>query len=908
MAPRHQQPEHFMNGIEITRPAIKIKNKWHSVFQQRHTQQWRSWKILPQSRQRTIGARLRTPKINTTYPQRYANNDKRIGAKIALVASALSPDLETWESLPTFKVILFRLMLRNYLKILFRNIVRNKTFSIINLLGLSTGLTCFLLIGLYVQDELSFDRFHEKGNRVYQATIEAHFNDEIALWAKVPNRVGPTAAREIPEVEKAARIFPHNFGNLAFVSSDSVRLSEQAMVWADPEIFDILSIPFLKGNPATALTRPNTAVMSEDAARKYFGSIERAMGKTLSIDNAFDVEITGIYRTPPANSRFQYPVIGSFISHWFGDEKRQSWSNASFETFILTHNPVPVEVLEQKLNALVERNVPADSRWYVLHVLPLPDIHLYSSNFESQGQLEDRRGDIKQIRILITLGIIILLIAAVNYMNLSTAQSQRRFKEIGISKTLGATGPQLARQFYFETSIFVLLALLLSLQLTVVMLPFFNYTTGKALTTAFLQTSWFWSGFAILWLVLSLISGFYPALYLSSFSPKRILKSAATAGGGHAPLRKALVVIQFTASIILIISAVILYRQLNYVNTKSLGYKPDQVVAVLTAAARDKTQVASLRAAVDQLPGVKQAAMSQAFPGIGSSVRNIVPEGQSDGKSIITVQATTEIVDVLGVHLLAGKSLPLNKEETDTTVQVVINASAAEYLGFSPQEAVGRYINIAGFDGKCEVMGVTEDFHFTSLHTQIGAYCFHNARTEGYGFMLLKLDAANIPATMARLEKVYRDIIPSAFVYTFLDERVDFLYRSEYRLARVILIFACMAIVIACLGLYALAAYTTEQRTKEIGVRKVLGASVLQLSTMLSREFLKLVLIAFIIAAPIGYYLMNRWLQDFAYHIDLGVFVFLIAGAIAFLIAWITVGVESIKAARANPVESLRNE
>ena len=799
-------------------------------------------------------------------------------------------------------------MFRNYLKILFRNFIRNKTFSTINLLGLSAGLTCFVLISLYVADEFSFDRYHEKGNRTYQITLEAHFDDETHLWDKVPNRVGPSAAREIPEIEKAARIFLHNFGALAFVSADSLRLSERALVWADPEIFDILSIPFIKGNPQKALTRPNTVVMSEDAAVKYFGSVEKAMGKTLSIDNRDTLEVTGVYSNPPANTRFQYPIIGSFGSSWFGKDKNQSWSNASFETFVLTHEPIQPELLAQKLNALVERNVAADNRWYTLFALPLPDVHLYASQFESQGQLEDHRGDIKQIRILIALGIVIILIAAVNYMNLSTAQSQRRFKEIGISKTLGATGTQLARQFYFETAVFVLLALLISLQLTIILLPFFNYITAKALTTAFIGTPLFWGGFIALWTILSLLAGIYPALYLSSFSPKRVLKPSSAGIGGHASLRKSLVVVQFSASIILIICAVVLYRQLHYINTKALGYKPQQVVAVLTAAAQNKQQRTSLYTAVTQVPGVKNAAMTQAFPGIGSSGRNLAVNDQEQGKAITTVQATSEIIDVLGIHLLAGRSLPLNKAETDTTVQVVLNKAAVDYLGMTPEEAIGQMVRVVGFDGKSEVVGVTENFHFASLHSEIGAYCFHNARTEGYSYLLLKIDASDIRTTMSKLEKVYNDIIPSAFIYTFLDDRVDFLYRTEHRLAQVILIFSCLAIVIACLGLYALAAYTTEQRTKEIGVRKVLGASVFQLSTMLSREFLKLVLISFIVACPIGYYIMNLWLQDFAYRIDLGIVIFVMAGAIAFIIAWATVGIESLKAARANPVDSLRNE
>ncbi len=788
-------------------------------------------------------------------------------------------------------------MIRNYLKIIFRQFSRYKSFTIINVLGLSAGLTCSLMIGLYIVDEFSFDKQHAHVDRIFMVTTEATFDGQTNRWTGVPNKVAPTAAKEIPEVEKAARLFPHDFGNIAFVSTDEIKSSEKQLAWADPEIFDILTYTFVEGDPQTALTRPSTAVVSESAAIKYFGTTQ-ALGKTIKVDNEMELEITGVFKDPPSNSRFQHPIIGSFQSHWFGKEANQSWSNASFETFLLLHAGTDQAAAEKKLAEMLSRNVAKEERWFTLRVKPLKDLYLFSQDIQDFANPEAKKGDVRQLEILGALGLIVLLIAAVNYMNLSTAQSQRRFKEIGIGKALGATRQQLARQFYTETAVFVWMALVISLIIT-----------GKGITLHFLVSGWFWLCVAGAWMVLSLLAGFYPAIYLSAFSPKEVLKGGPMGLGGNAALRKGLVVVQFTASIILIISTIILNQQLGYIREKKLGYEPEQVVAVLTSAAENTEQVLSLKAALEQLPSVTKASRSQSYPGAGASGRTLPPlNGQGEGASLKTVRATSEIVDVLGIKLLAGKTLPENKTKEDTTIQVLLNKSAVDYLGISPEEAINRKIKIHGFQNLVEVVGVTDDFHFASLHEKISAYCFHNARTESFNYLLVKAQTTNLPSTMHELEETYKKIIPSAFEFTFLDQRLETMYQSETRLAEVILLFAGLAIFIACLGLYALAAYTTERRTKEIGIRKALGASVFQLAQMLSGDFVKLVIVSFIVAAPLGYYLMNQWLQGFAYRVNVNILVLVLAGALSVLIAWLTVGIESVKAARTNPVKSLRSE
>ncbi|MDZ4714581.1 MAG: FtsX-like permease family protein [Cytophagales bacterium] len=799
-------------------------------------------------------------------------------------------------------------MLSNYLKILFRGFVRNKIFTFINVVGLSVGLTCFLLIALYVVDEFSFERHQSRLSRIYMVTTEATFDGQTQKWTGVPNIVAPTLAREIPEVEKAVRFFPHDFGNLAFVSSETVKSSEKMLAWADPEIFDVLSYTFLKGDPSVALTRPNTVVMSASSAAKYFGTTE-VLGKTITVDQKTTLEITGVFADPPHASRFQHPIIASFISHWFGEEKNQSFGNASFETYLLLHPAADPIVVERKIAELIERDVAKEDRWLSLHLKPLEDVYIYLGDIQDFANPLGKRGDIGQIRILIGLGLIVLLIAGVNYMNLSTAQSQKRYKEIGISKTLGATRRQLAGQFYSEAAVFVLMAMVVSVLLAGTVLPLFNTITGKFIMLDFMSSPWFWGCFLSMWVLISLFSGIYPALYLSAFSPKRVL--VASAGGGEgAMLRKGLVVVQFSTSIILIIAAIVLYQQLNYMRDKKLGYQPEQVVAILTTAAETQEQVMSLKTAFEQISDVAVVSRTQSFPGASTSGRNIPPlNGQGEGRSLKTMRSDSRSLDALGIQLLAGKSLPENKLPEDTTIQVILNKAATDFLGLAPSEAVGRRVTISGFGpGKVEVVGVADNFHFTSVREEIGPYCLHNARTEGFSYLLVKLRTTTLSATMQTLEETYKRIVPSAFEYTFLDQRMASLYRSEEQLAQIILIFASLAIGVACLGLYALAAYTTERRIREIGIRKTLGASVLQLTGMLSVDFIQLVVVSFVIAAPLGYVLMNDWLHGFAYRIDLNIFIFIGTGVLSISIAWLTVSLESVKAALMNPVDSLRSD
>jgi putative ABC transport system permease protein len=797
-------------------------------------------------------------------------------------------------------------MFRNNLIIVIRSLIRNKTFSLINILGLSIGLITFLAISLYIVDEFSYDRFHEKKDRIYRSVISAEWDGQTMKWGSSPNKLAPIAAKEIPEIEKAARMFHHNFGDIGFISTETQKFAETKLFFADPEIFDVFTIPMLKGNPEKVLNRPGTVVLSESSARKYFGT-ENPIGKILLVDNSLSLEVTGVYADFPSNSFLQCQLIASFASNWFGKEENQNWGNASFDSYFLLHKNVTKEIGDEKIAALLERNIEKENRWFSITLQPLLEIRLFSGDLTSS--IDNRTyGDFKQVKILMGLALIILLIASVNYMNLTTAQSQKRNKEVGIAKTLGATFGQLNLKFYFEASFFVFISILISITVFTVLLPLFNEISGKNITLSFTTQSWFWVSSILVWVFLTIISGSYPSLYLSSFSPKMVLLKTASSGG-QSSIRKSLVVFQFSISIILIISSLIFYKQMNFIQTKKLGYQPEQVIAVMVSAAKDRDQISVVKTEFESLAEVKHVSRSQSYPGIGSSTRNIMREGATnDGAAIVTVRASNEILNVLGIKLLAGKTLPENKEAKDTLVQVVINKSTSDYLQLSPEAAIGKRVSIQGFDGVTEVVGVTEDFHVASLHQKIGPYCFHNARTEPFTYLLVKVETQDLTATIKKLETIFQKTISSAFEYTFLDEQMAKLYKTEQRLSNIVLLFSGLAIFIASLGLYALASFTAEQRVKEIGVRKVLGASVLQIVNMLSKEFITLVLIAFAIGTPVAYYFMNNWLEGFEYKTSFDLIVVILAGAVAIIIAWTTVSFESFKAARKNPVDSLKSE
>lgn len=799
-------------------------------------------------------------------------------------------------------------MIKNYLKIAWRSLLKSKLFTALNLLGLALGLTVSLLLMLYVKDELSFDKYHSKAKDIYRVGVTATFDGKSQKWANAPNVVGPTMKNEVPEVVQQARLLLNDFGQTAFVNAGEKKFAEKKLYWVDGTFFEIFDIKFLQGNPKVALQDPNKVVVSQSTARKYFGD-ENPIGKVLRVGSKYALEVTGVYEDLPHNFSLDADLMGSFNSvEWAF--KKLVWSNSSFETYLLLTPGASQQKIEKQMTAILEKNIPnKEDRWFSLWLQPLGDVHLNSADITNSNT--KRIGDAKQVKILLILALVILIIACINYMNLATARSQKRFKEVGINKTIGATNRQLIGRFYTETMLTVALALVLSLAFLILALPLFNQLADKNLSLASVFTPEVGIGLLIVFMLVTFVSGSYPAFYLSSFAPKSLLQTSISKKTGAGLFRQSLVVIQFAASIILIICTVIFFQQLKFIQNKKLGYNPEQVLAVMTAGAENKEQIDALRNSYKGLANVVETSRAQAYLGVGGSGRSMSKaDNPKESFFVRTNRVEGDFAKVLDLKFLAGKTLPLIKGEKDTTVQMVVNETTIKLLGYkTPQEAIGKVSNDLFWNSKAEIVGVVRDFHYESFHQPIGSYVFHNADTESRPYLLVKVRTSDLGQTMKQLEATFKKSVPnSAFEYVFLDQFLDTLYRAENQTANVVLLFSGLAILIACLGLFGLAAYTAEQRTKEIGIRKVLGASVAGITTLISKDFLKLILIAVVVASPIAWYFMTQWLKGFAYQVTIQWWVFIITGLIAVFVALLTVSYQAVKAALVNPVKSLKTE
>jgi len=796
-------------------------------------------------------------------------------------------------------------MLTNYLKFAFRSLLKNPLFTALNVFGLALGLAVSLLLFLHVQHELSFDTFHKRAGDIHRVMLNTFWNPENPeKLANAPNVVGPAAKDNIPAVEQYARLMKHGFGVSAFVTAGENKLVEEDLYWADPSLVDIFDIPQVAGDLKAALTQPNAVALSRSAAIRYFGTSD-AVGQIIKIDQLQPLEVKAVYEDFPANSTLDAAILGAFSTMEWAS-KNLVWSNASFETWLLLNPAANPQQVEKQLTALLDKNVPKAEQHYSMWLQPLTDVYLHSADV--RWNYSKRVGDPKQVGILAALALAVLLIGCFNYMNLTTARSQLRFREVGINKSLGASRKQLIGRFYAETGVLTGASLLLAVGLLVIGIPMFNQLAGKQLALKVLLepamlASIFGIGVAVI-----LVAGSYPAFFLSGFSPKSLLQTSFRKNSNAGWLRRSLVTAQFTASVVLIVGTLVLYRQMQFIQQKNLGFEPQQVVAITTIAAESKTQLDALIQGCRGLSSVEAVCRAQTYPGANASGRSIYKSLEDEnGMELRTNRATPGIEKVLGIKLLAGTSLP-EKQANDTIVNVMLTKTAVDYLGLTPEAAIGKKVN-CNLGNNSYIRGVVEDFHSESLHKPLGAYAFHDAKTEDRRFLLVKLNTQNLPETMRQIETVFSASLPqSAFEYKFMDDYLDSLYRAEARTASVVFVFSVLSVLISCLGLFGLAAFAAEQRTKEIGIRRVLGASVAGITGLLSKDFLKLVFFAIAIASPLAYYLMDKWLADFTYRIEIQWWMFAAAGAGAIVIAFLTVSFQSIKAALANPVKSLRSE
>lgn len=797
-------------------------------------------------------------------------------------------------------------MIKNHFKTAWRNLWNNRLFSALNIFGLAVGLGVALLLSLFIIQERSYDEFPNR-EKIFRYIAHINYNGTNGLWAGVPNSIGPTVQRNIPEVALSARTLLNGFGENANITIGRDAYIERRLYWSDPDIVDIFDLQFIHGNRKKALDEPNTIVLSETKAKQYFGD-ENPINKTVELDRNTTLKVTGVYADLPATSTFDAELIASFSTTGFA--KNITWDNASFETWVMLENADDSCKIETYLPKMIKEHVGAEGTYYTLSLQPLAEVHLNSAGINSYS---DRKGDAVQLRQLTYLTIALLLMAAINYMNLATARAQHRSKEVGVSKTLGASRKGLLIKFYAETAVLTIIAISFGLALAVLGIPVFNTLSGKTLIYDTLTHPIFWIGLPILWLSLTLVSGLYPAIILSSYTPMEALQKGKTVRTGSALFRRTLVVLQFTASIVLIIGVVIMHRQMDFMSHRKLGYNPENVIAIGLGSLKNEQELDALRNNIGTLAPTQSMVLSQAFPGKGESSHSIrKDEADKQGAMFYANRVDGDIESVLQLKLLAGRMVK-ERVESDTTqkggwiFEMVLNKHAVDYLGLTPEEVIGKR-PLAGMGDNTYVVGVVDNFNYTSLHNPMGAYAFTNA-PQALRYLLVRFTTGNLRTTLSQYEEAFKKVVPNApFDYTFLDSHLKSLYLADRQTASVLLAFSVLAVFVGCLGLFGLAAFTAEKRTKEIGVRKVFGATVSSLVRLLSIDFVKLMIAAFVIACPVAYWGFSKWLESFAYRIDIEWWMFGLAGLAATTIALATVSWQAIRAAVADPVDSLRDE
>ncbi|HNP22250.1 MAG TPA: ABC transporter permease [Panacibacter sp.] len=809
-------------------------------------------------------------------------------------------------------------MIRNYLKIAWRNLMKYRFISFINLFGLTVGLTCCLLITTYVLNELSYDRYNSNADNIYRVTRT--FNNDQGVVSLTLSTVSPPFGyyfpTDFPEIKKMTRLLDNGITPLRYKEK---LINEQHVYFADENLFDVFTVKVVQGNPKTALSDPFSVMLSEDNAKKYFGA-EDPMNKTLRYNNQFDLKVTGVYKSFPANAHIHPEMMVSFStlndSLVYGAENmRTNWGNNSFFTYLLLPEHYDIKNMESRFPAFIDSRMAGQeyvgkqaSKFTKLGLQKLTDIHLYShTDYEAEPN-----GDIGRVYIFAAIALFILLIACINCMNLSTARSALRAKEIGIRKVIGAERKELIFQFLGESVIITVIAGLLSVACLWLTLPWLNKVSGQQLSMNILLQWQVLVPVLLAPVAVGLISGIYPALFMSSFRPIQTLKGLFKVGGSTVSFRKVLVVTQFSISIILIITTVVVFQQLDYMQQKSLGFDKEQIAVVpYNAALNDKFE--AFRNELLSNSNIKDASRSSRIPtgrllDAQDAYTTSGDSLQQSSTDIKLVAVDYDFIPAYGIKMAAGRNF--SRAYGTDTAGFIINETAVKALGWkSPQDAVGREFKYGNIPGR--IIGVTKDFHFENLHQAIVPLVFEMfpQRISFFNNLSVKFSGNGTTAALEHLEATWKKFLPEIpFEYNFLDDNFNKLYQSEQRQGSIFTSFACIAIFIACLGLFGLSAFTISQRVKEIGVRKVLGANTTTIVALLSKDFLWLVSIAALIAFPVAWYSMDSWLKDFAYRINMQWWVFLLAAIAALLVALLTVGYQAIKAALANPVKSLRTE
>jgi len=789
-------------------------------------------------------------------------------------------------------------VLKNYLKVAIRNIIRHKGYSIINIAGLAVGMACFIMISLWVLDEKSYDNFHENADDIYRVVEEQRVSADNTLRVSVtPGPLGQALIDDFPEIENFCRLkyFPIN---ILFQINDN-NYNENTVEFADQSVFDMFTFQFIKGEPETALTDKYSLVMTERMAKKYFGD-DDPIGQIVIVNNDWNLKVTGIIEEVPHNSHLKFDFLIPFeILADVGLDLNQ-WGNNSFHTYVQLEENANYDAINTKITSYIKKHDP--ETYTYLSLQPLSKIHLHSDYIADVPG----HGNITYVYIFSAIAIFVLIIACINYMNLATARASKRAREIGLRKVVGAERLQIVKQFLGESIIISLIALGLALILVELFLPTLNNIFSRSLSLNFGENTNLIFLLIGIVIITGIVAGSYPSLILSSFNPVKVLKSSSVMASSGAKLRKALVLIQFSLSIILIIGTIIVYEQIEYIRNKNLGFDTEHVVYMETSNdLRDKYQ--SFKNELLNHPDILNITYSSDLPmGMSTSTDGVNWDGK-DTETEVSMYVTGVdfgYIKTFNMEIAQGRDFS-EDFGTDSSSAYIVNEAAAKYIS-SSESPVGQRFALWQIEGT--VIGVVKDYNFRSLHNQIEPMVLQIGIMRN-SYISVKISSENIPTTIETLKKVCNKYAPeNPFEYSFLDDTFADQYRNEMQIGSIVRYFTVMAIFIACLGLFGLSSFTAEQRTREIGVRKVLGASVANIILKFSLEFVKWVLLANIVAWPIAWYAMSKWLHGYAYRTQISWTVFVYSAIIGLGVVILTVSYQAIKAALANPVKSLRHE
>ncbi len=810
-------------------------------------------------------------------------------------------------------------MIRNYFKIAWRNLKKQPFFTFLNIFGLTIGMAGSLLIALYIYDELNYDNMFPDADRIHRINVDIKFGGDIANFAEVSSPVAEVLESDVPQIELITRF--RNSGNMLIKKHETdINVKEMRVSYVDSSFFKMFGIDVLFGDSTSALNEPNTLVLTKTAAEKHF-KIEEAVGQSLILNNGDTYVVTGVIEDLPKNSLLRNHSV--FLAMAGNQEaKNKNWGSNDFPTFIKLLPSAKIEDVQTVLNGffkkyfipfaqpympgITEEQFLASGNYYNFSTIELQDIHLHSNRFPEMSA----NGSIQNIYILSFIGLFLIVLASVNFMNLSTAHSLKRAKEVGIRKTLGSGKPALVRQFLAESGLITGIALLVAIGVAALTLPFFNALSDKTMEIPY-GSPVFWLVLILCTAVLGLFSGIYPAFFMSRFTPVDVLKGSVNGSSKGGTVRSSLVVFQFAISVFLMISTLVVFQQLQYIQNKDVGYAKDQVLVIQDVGVLGSQQQA-FKQQVKQLASVKQATLSSYLP-IPSYRRDrgFYEEGAINPENAVQMQSwdvDMDYLSTLDLKLIAGRDF--SEKFGRDSLSIIINEAAVKILGMTPEEALNkRFTYELGVDNPrfYTVIGVVKDFHFETLHNDIAALSMHIGAYAND--LAVKINAGDYATTVANIENIWGEMARGqSFNHYFMEDSFNNTYQAEQRLGRIFITFTILSILIACLGLFGLAAFSAEKRSKEIGVRKVLGASVGQITYKLSIDFLKLVGISIVIALPLAWYAMHKWLEDFEYSMTMGWGVFALAVTLALSISIITVSFQSIKAAIVNPIKSLRTE